>query len=277
MPPKPRKDSRSVEDRKAARLAFGTAMRQAAMEYDSVMQGPAGSEIDFRSFSRMIREREVGIHSEEALLERFSEIDTDGSGMIDVTEFINFALRDALMRSAANLSDLLADWDNDGNGTLDKAEFRDAVRHYGFEADDALIDAVFDGLDSMRNGFLRLEDLTNALRLELQGKKRPLQGLRVLRQLDAREKATVCGVLDASADASLGSQVRALLQSQGARAMEIFRGWDTSGDGLLDKSEFCQALKALGYAGPRRAIDAVFDEIDTDGACTLHERTRACA
>ena len=55
--------------------------------------------LDFREFSRMVREREMAIQTEEALRKRFKAMDLDGSDEISMAEFIKFALKDAYQRS----------------------------------------------------------------------------------------------------------------------------------------------------------------------------------
>ena len=56
--------------------------------------------------------------------------------------------------------------------------------------------------------------------------------------------------------------------------MELFREWDADGSGEIDKKEFRQAMKSLGFASmaSRADIDAVFDEFDLsgDGAVDLN-------
>ena len=47
--------------RTEAKKSFEITMRQAAMEFDELSGG--SGELDFREFSRMIREREVGVHN----------------------------------------------------------------------------------------------------------------------------------------------------------------------------------------------------------------------
>ena len=145
MPRKEKEDLRSPEEREAALKAFELQMRQAVMECDS-LDDNEDKQLDFYEFSRLMREREVGVHSEYALRQRFEAMDADGSGTIDLTEFITFALRDAFVRSAANINDLFKEWDEDGNGMVDMEEFRQVVRHFGFTADDKAIDAVFKNL-----------------------------------------------------------------------------------------------------------------------------------
>ena len=142
-------DLRTREEREAAKRDFEVLMRQAAMEFDALdtqqdVDGEEGAgsdkQLDFLEFSRLVREREIGIHPEDHLHARFEFLDADGSGSIDVAEYMSYALQDAFERSAASLTDLFAAWDKDGNMQLDRDEFRDALRSYGFKADDEIID-----------------------------------------------------------------------------------------------------------------------------------------
>ena len=96
-------DFRSRAERDEARKRFEVAMRQAVMEFDSLLQTGV-KELDFREFSRLIREREVGVHSEYALRKRFDALDADSSGTVDMGEFITFSLRDAFVRSQGSHS-----------------------------------------------------------------------------------------------------------------------------------------------------------------------------
>ena len=47
---------------------------------------------------------------------------------------------------------------------------------------------------------------------------------------------------------------------------DLFREWDVNGNGLIDKMELRDAVKALGYDQPNTIVDAVFAEYDTDGS-----------
>ena len=87
MPRKEKEDLRSPEEREAALRMFEIQMRQAVMECDS-LDDNQDRQLDFYEFSRLMREREVGVHSEYALRQRFEALDADASGTIDITEFI---------------------------------------------------------------------------------------------------------------------------------------------------------------------------------------------
>ena len=250
-------------------------MRQAVMEFDALDtngrdtdSGERGDgELDFYEFSRLIREREMGIHSEKALRERFNILDADHSGAVDLTEFIIFALRDAFVRSAANLEDLFNEWDEDGNGVVDPDEFRNVVRLYGFTADNSIIDDVFANLDYRKQGVLEMRDLAERLQQEVKERSRPLHPLRCLAwrdqaQLDVVDSSQV--KLDEKAP--IGEQIMTVLRAQSARVMDLFRSWDTDGNGLISKQEFRECAIVLGFTEVSRAdVDAVFDDLDKDG------------
>jgi len=271
--PMKKQDTRTHEERMLARKAFEVSMRQAVMEFDALdtsggeTDGGDGK-LDFREFSRLIREREMGIHTEYALSERFAILDADGSGELDLAEFITFALRDAFLRSAANLEDLFSDWDKDGDGTVDPAEFRKVVRHYGFTADDSLIDVVFNNLDLTKQGVLVMRDLAERLQLEVRERKRPLHQLRCLAWREQAKVETIdAAALQLDPSAPVGDQIMAVLRAQSARVMDLFRSWDTDGDGLISKQEFRQCISVLGFLDvPRADADALFEMIDEDGS-----------
>uniref|UniRef100_A0A7S2JHC6 EF-hand domain-containing protein n=1 Tax=Haptolina brevifila TaxID=156173 RepID=A0A7S2JHC6_9EUKA len=277
-----KKDTRTRAERMAAREEFAIAMRQTAMEYDTASR-EEGGELSFKVFSQMMREREVGIHSEVALQGRFAEMDKDGGGTIDCSEFIRFALRDALMRSAANLTDIFEEWDEDGNGHIDRDEFKTALRSYGFVADDELLMVIFDELakGTVDTEVLVLEDVANRFVRELEKRKRPLQRLRTLKDRSAtiaEPSSEPTAPIAIDPRRPLGDQIREMLRKQNMRVMDLFRSWDLNGDGLIQKKEFRQAINALGFEIPtdpkpaaayKAAVDEVFNELDADGGGTL--------
>ena len=118
--------------------------------------------LDFREFSRMVREREMAIQTEEALRKRFKAMDLDGSGEISMAEFIKFALKDAYQRSGARVVELLKEWDEDGNGEIEVAEFAKLVRVLGFDALESEVQQVFYELDGNKSASLELRELKEA-------------------------------------------------------------------------------------------------------------------
>merc|ERR1711871_1502347 len=117
------------------------------MERDNADADQDGK-LDFAEFCQFVRDREVGEFTDEELKTRFAALDSDGSGKVDMAEYLTFSLRDALARSSDRVCDLFRKWDEDKSGKVDKREFTRAVRALGFEVDDDEAGVVFDTLDS---------------------------------------------------------------------------------------------------------------------------------
>ena len=64
-------------------------------------------------------------------------------------------------------------------------------------------------------------------------------------------------------------RLRSSLAKDRGRVLDLFRRWDCDGNGEIDKREFLQALRALGYAQPASTLDAMFDAFDNDGNGTI--------
>ena len=93
-----------------------------------------------------------------------TEIDEDGSGKVDMAEYLQWSLKDALARSSSRVVDLFRAWDEDKSGTVDKKEFAKAVRSLGFDVEQKDCDAVFDSLDDDKSGALEYKELNEMLR-----------------------------------------------------------------------------------------------------------------
>jgi len=281
--------------------SFDIGMRQLAMEFDA-MDLDVNRSLDFSEFSQLIRSREMAVHSEKALRERFDALDVNGSGTVDMPEFIKFALRDALSRTALPIKSLLASWDTDGSQDIGIEEFRDAVRYFGFEARDAEIDAVFNEFDKNGNGILDINELTAAFAESAMPLGMKLgMGQKQLRRLSDREgyltQAQAAAKLEA-ASAKLRPPARAppptglkapskpiktrvaevrrtlleVLNSDQMRVLDLFRAWDVNGDGLVGKQELRSALAGLGIEASVQVVDALFGILDTDNDGTLQYR-----
>lgn len=54
-----------------------------------------------------------------------------------------------------------------------------------------------------------------------------------------------------------------------ARVLDLFRQWDASGDGKIDRTEFRRVARALGCAASSEICDALFATFDEDGSGTV--------
>ena len=68
---------------------------------------------------------------------------------------------------------------------------------------------------------------------------------------------------------TIAEQLARALRANSSRVMDLFRQWDTDGDGEVSRLEFHKAMPALGLDVPAEDIDALFDEWDADGGGSL--------
>ena len=83
-----------------------------------------------------------------------------------------------------------------------------------------------------------------------------------------KTKRSVLGKLDIdeASDKSIGQQLKEALRANSGRVIDLFREWDTDGDGKISKKEFRKAMPMLGFYVPVADIDKLFDANDPDGS-----------
>lgn len=72
-----------------------------------------------------------------------------------------------------------------------------------------------------------------------------------------------------SGEGSLSDQLADALKANAGRVLDLFRSWDTNGDGQVSRAEFHKAIPALGLEVPKSDVDALFDTWDNDGGGSL--------
>ena len=65
---------------------------------------------------------------------------------------------------------------------------------------------------------------------------------------------------------SVQVQLFELLKGNSNRVLELFKEWDTDGNGAVDKMELRKGIAGLGYSVPKKEIDFLFDCFDKDGS-----------
>uniref|UniRef100_A0A7S3EW13 EF-hand domain-containing protein n=1 Tax=Haptolina ericina TaxID=156174 RepID=A0A7S3EW13_9EUKA len=204
--------------------------------------------------------------------------------------------------------DLLKQWDTNGDGVLSKIEFRLQVRFLlkgkakgrtspdpqveqqdDFDYRDA--DALFDSMDEHKCGFLELSDLKGCLRKmqkrateAAQKAERTNDEIEEKRQLLRRRSNNAIKLLDAMQEAEqaevnllemrtakppLVLALQEKLRSLRMKPSELLRAWDDNGDGIIQREEFLQAIVKMGIPCTEQAVDALFNELDSNKSGTV--------
>ena len=104
------------------------------------------------------------VPTEAEQLTIFNQLDKDGGGTVDLSEYVQWALRDALDNSRGRVLDLFREWDSDGSGSIDKKEFGAALKAMGFPCGKGDLDKIFADLDPTGDGKLEYNELNASLR-----------------------------------------------------------------------------------------------------------------
>ena len=267
---------------------FEAGMHRAARDYEA-HDVDQDNKLDFGEFCAMVRSREEGNFTEEELQERFNELDLDGSGKVDMSEYLRFSLREALHRSSSRVMDLFRQWDEDGSGTIDKKEFRRAIQALGFDFFDEVseIDKVFDEFDMDGGGTIDYKELNKMLRKQAKiadNLKLGAAGDEYLKPSTnkyklRKGKAKGGSVLPSSiklkpqAGKPIMMQLQEMLNANSVRVIDLFREWDEDGSGTVSKKEFRKAIAALGYDAPKPDVDGLFSKFDEDGSGEISLRS----
>ena len=289
--------------------AFDVGMRHNAMD---AMLADADDDgmLDFDEFCRLIKDREEGKHSVQRLKERFQALDSDGSGKVDMSEYLLWSLRDALIRSSQRVLDLFQEWDEDGSGSITKAELRRAVEAMGFPCGKREVDALFKEIDDDDSGRVDYLELNKMLRQGAGSQQeggtgrspfvsprsqapRDRQGWsqnrRALKRSTERERGggatgrgrgplaylqldfDAGGRADGTPPPHPVEQLRMGLAENSTRVVDLFKSWDTDGNGQVDRDEFRSALFSLGVdqAIFSAHVDGLFEAFDKDGSGSI--------
>jgi len=153
---------------------------------------------------------------------------------------------------AAPSADLSTKFDADGSGRVSKDEFATAVAAVGFDAPRAVLDAIFEQVDSDDSGDVSARELKATLE----------EGRRVREQEELEAELEEADVTLVHARDELKQGLMGAL----SRIAEIFEASDTDGSGMIDANEFCKAVAALGLTASRETCAAVFSHYDADGS-----------
>ena len=129
------------------------------------------TELDFDEFTKMISQRRaadgVAPPTAKELKDLFFRLDLDDSGTVDLSEYVQYALREALRESKGRVLDLFREWDKDKSGFIDKEEFALAMNGMGFKCTKTDVAKIFKDLDPDGTNKLDYRELNQSLRKSL--------------------------------------------------------------------------------------------------------------
>ena len=160
--------------------------------------------------------------------------------------------------------------DADESGSVDLEELRHAVQK--LETVGLLKGDIASGLlvaiDVNADGRLARAEWMDHFREMARTNGRPAT-LSYLRKIDA------CAILQQPLNISVESvhvQLRKALTANFARVMDLFRIWDTDGNGLVSLREFRKAIRALRLSASDAEVDSLFATWDRDGSGSISSR-----
>ena len=202
------------------------------------------SELDLDGFRQLVRAREPGNKQTDAeLAKRFTELDADGSGTVDVHEYEGGLILDALGKKTDPFK-LFQEADVDGNHTIDRGEFTAALRALGLvdaAVSDASISIVFDALDDDGSGEIDWKELKLKLAPNAIGARKPILG-----KLCAGRRSKSLGSLtrlSATSDLTVQQQLTELLRKNMSRVIDLFRDCES----VFAKSHVFETAHAACY------------------------------
>ena len=89
----------------------------------------------------------------------FKEIDADGSGTIEYSEFLMATMNESALVSQEKLRAAFKMFDKDGSGTISKDEIKEALGGL----DEKIVDDIIKEVDSNGDGYICFEDFEKML------------------------------------------------------------------------------------------------------------------
>ena len=152
------------------------------------------------------------------------------------------------------------------DGIITFRVFRDALDEMGLDmcmsSDD--VDLLFRSLDRNGGGQLHLEELTAAVGFIINpAAAEPSAN----RQVSKHVAASLNELIDVNPETNPVNHLRDALSSQASRVIDLFKRWDSNGDGVISKPEFRRGIVDLGFGSclPTE-VDRLFAVFDADAS-----------
>jgi Ca2+-binding EF-hand superfamily protein len=187
-------------------------------------------------------------------------------------------IKGAILRKLQRITDLFRQLDKNGDGRISRREFVSVLplvlnTHHTAEQ----YRAAFDVIDADGSGEIDYKELKASLSRDDVELAAELQA-GAMGEIETEAKNRV-GLRPTAHDGSLhaplaeilsAEELKAALRRGAGRVMDCFRAMDRNGDQTVTRREFAAALPLLGFASSNRpVIEAIFDEIDSDGSGSI--------
>jgi Ca2+-binding EF-hand superfamily protein len=195
-------------------------------------------------------------------------------------------LGEALMAEHASVGEIVSKWATRGVEPITKMQFRQNVRRLVEGSHSKEVDWLFAGLTEDTSSGVEVKAVRRALsklkETAMRDQQRSVMLNEAASELHDRARRTreVAVATRESEDAdarleglrtnkTLGARLGAVLKSRNMKVGDLVRGWDPSGNGEVDKSEFRGHVRSLVDDAETAEIDALFESLDEDGGGSL--------
>lgn len=197
--------------------------------------------LSFDEFSKL-QPKSMSVDDQRSV---FSEIDRDGSGTIEMGEYVRWSLLNSIRQAHVRAVDLFKAWDADGSHKIDKVEFRKALKSLGFvDCRKADADLVFDDL-AKGEVTLDLKSLSRFVSGDL-----VVRNKTGLRETAAQKQGAALSlhfhIAEGNDAPPIREQLAAVLATNLQKVSTLFAHWDEDGSGTIDAREFRMGLRAVG-------------------------------
>ena len=185
-----------------------------------------------------------------------------------------------LLANFTRVADLFNAWDTNNDGKISRREFCRAVKVLGLNATDEETTALYDSFDRDGSDSVELNELNALLRqgntVQLAAVLQP--GARGAIETEAKNVHELRTTADSHrftaewgpvAAAEVPGRIKQLLERKHERLMNIFAEWDTDGNGIVSRGEFCAALRRLGLDLSDGDLVWLFECFDEDGGGSI--------
>jgi len=117
-----------------------------------------GKKLNYHDFKELAGSRE-GITDEQHLADMWNTFDADKGGSVDLGEYLEFSLHEALLHTHARVADIFHMWDEDKNGMISEVEFGHAIAMLGYDVPKAVSHSLFAKLDRTSKGSIGYKEL----------------------------------------------------------------------------------------------------------------------